>query len=103
MGLADGYVISLGQRAYSAASHLMTPGVSMVGAQPTDLLARLAESLSSIMALLRDVADTLVARSASSARDLARLCERWVDRRTDHLARLLQGHGIRPPMLGISN
>lgn len=105
-GLADGYVIALGQRAYLAASSLMVRSGAeavIIGESSTDLLARLAESLSRIIALLRDVSDTLVARSAHSARDVARLCERWVDKRSDHLARLLQGHGISPALLASSS
>lgn len=95
-GLPDRYVIALGQKAYSAASNLMVPSAAtpLVGDEGWDLLARLAEGFRHFVALLRDVSDTLVARSARSARDVAHLWERWVEKRTDHLTRLLQGQGI---------
>jgi hypothetical protein len=89
-------VIALGQKAYSAASHLMVPSPStpLLGDESWDLLARLAEGFRQFVALLRDVSDTLLARSARSARDVAHLWERWLQKRSDHLTRLLQGQGI---------
>lgn len=95
-GLEDRYVATLGAKAYSAASMIMTPSSDAltVGRGALDILDRLAHGFVQFMKLLRDVADTLVARSAQSAGDVARLVERWLERRTTHLERLLGGKGI---------
>lgn len=95
-GLPDRYVIALGQKAYSSASQVMVVGPStpIVGEEPVDLLARLAEGFTQFIALLRDISDTLIARSANNARDLTKLWERWVEKKSDHLGRLLAGRGI---------
>lgn len=95
-GLEDRYVATLGSKAYSAASMIMIPSADslVVGQSALNILDRLAHGFVQFMTLLRDVADTLVARSAQSAGDVARLVERWLERRTAHLERLLGGKGI---------
>jgi len=93
-GMDERYVSLLGARAYSAAAGLMSVD-SLPGAeQPLDVLGRLAAEFGRLMALLRDVADTLLARSAKTANDWSRLLEKWLSRRSEHLERLLIAQGI---------
>lgn len=92
-GMDERYVSFLGARAYSAASELLSGSASERSAG-VDVLGRLAAEFGRLMALLRDVADTLLARSARTANDWALLCEKWLTRRTAHLERLLKAGGI---------
>lgn len=97
VGLEDRYVVAVGQRAYRSASSILDvhPGAARVGAEsPFDLLGELAARFRELMVLLRDVADTIVARAARSATDLARLCEMWLSDRSAHLGRMLRAHGV---------
>ena len=92
-GLDERYVSTMGARAYSAASNLLVPAAeSKAGA--LDVLGRMAAEFGRLMALLRDISDTLLARSARSANDWARLCEKWLTQRSAHLERLLRSQGI---------
>lgn len=96
-GLQDRYVVAVGQRAYRAASSLLVlPGKAhVIGSEKMpDILAELATGFQEVMALLRDVADTLVAHATRSASDLARLCELWLRERSAHVARLLRARGV---------
>lgn len=98
-GLDDRYVARIGETAYAAASALMTREVSPVLAlrsakAPHDILLELSHSFRSLMHLLRDVADTMMARAARSATDLCQLIEKWLRTRSDHLGHLLSGHGV---------
>lgn len=96
-GLKDHYVSTLGSRAYASASSLIVParGIAIMESVAVDVLANMAEAFPRLMALLRDVADTIMARAARSAGDLTRLCERWLRYRSAHLANLLAAKGIQ--------
>lgn len=94
-GLEDGYVVAVGQRAYGAAAAILdvpTPPGEKAGA--LDVLSELAHGFRDLMVFLRDVALTLAARAAHSAKDLARLCEVWLQGRSEHLERLLRARGV---------
>jgi hypothetical protein len=97
-GLDDGYVARIGETAYGAASALMTSNAKpLIAAGPTaspDIMLELSVSFRSLMHLLRDVADTMLARAARSATDLCILIEKWLRTRSDHLGRLLSVHGV---------
>jgi len=93
-GMDERYVSTLGARAYSAAAGLMTMDSLKGAEQPLDVLGRLAADFGRLMALLRDVADTLLARSARTASDWSRLLEKWLTQRSEHLERLLRAQGI---------
>jgi hypothetical protein len=96
-GLEDRYVVAVGQRAYKSASSLLDlpADATLIGGEsPFDLLSELAVRFKELMVLLRNVADTIVARAARSATDLAHLCERWLSDRSDHLGRMLRAHGV---------
>lgn len=96
-GVNDGYVVSLGQRAYASASSLLDVprGAAAVGTDNSfDILHELATAFSDLMTFLRAVADTMAARSAQSASHLARLYEMWRTDRSVHLGRLLRAHGL---------
>ena len=96
-GVEDRYVVALGRRAYQSASSLLDlPGgaVLLGGQSPCDILAELAQAFRDLMVFLRAVADTLVARAARSASDLARLCEVWLADRSSHLGQLLRARGV---------
>jgi len=96
-GLEDGYVVAVGRRAYGAAAALLdAPLFSGEKAGALDVLSELAHGFRELMVLLRDVAMTLAARAAHSAKDLARLCEMWLRERSEHLERLLRARGIAP-------
>lgn len=94
-GLDEHYVTTLGAKAYSAASGLMAPSLEASSAESLDVLGRLAAQFGQLMALLRDVSDTILARSAKTASDWARLLERWLTQRSAHLERLLRSQGIQ--------
>lgn len=98
-GMDERYVSTLGARAYTAASSLLTPsgGSELAG---EDVLGRLAAEFGRLMALLRDVSDTILARSARTASDWARLCEHWLNRRSAHLEKLLRAQGIQLGHMG---
>jgi hypothetical protein len=96
-GLQDRYVVALGQRAYRTASSLLEipTGGLFVGEKSTfDILHELALAFEDLMVFLRAVSDTLVARAAKSASDIARLCELWLTDRSAHLGRLLRARGV---------
>jgi len=98
-GLDDRYVAKIGGTAYAAASAIMTREVSPLltlgnAKAPHDVLLELSHSFGSLMHLLRDVADTMLARAARSATDLCQLIEKWLRTRSDHLGHLLSGHGV---------
>jgi len=96
-GLEDGYVVAVGRRAYGAAAALLdVPLAGREKAGALDVLSELAHGFRELMALLRDVAMTLAARAAHSAKDLARLCELWLREQSEHLERLLRARGIAP-------
>ncbi len=92
-GLDEKYISTLGAKAYSAASSLLAP-VSDSQRSGVDVLGYLAADFGRLLSLLRDVADTLLARSARTASDWARLCEKWLKKRSVHLERLLRAQGI---------
>lgn len=95
-GVKDGYVVTLGQRAYASASSLLdVPRGALVGTDNSfDILHELANAFSDVMNFLRAVADTMAARAANSASHLARLYEMWRTDRSAHLGRLLRAHGL---------
>lgn len=96
-GVKDGYVVTLGQRAYASASSLLDlpRGPLMVGTDQTfDILQDLASAFSDLMNFLRAVADTMAARAAYSASHLATLYETWRRDRSAHLASLLRAQGL---------
>lgn len=96
-GLKDGYVVTLGQRAYESASLLLeTPsGALTVGTDSSfDILHDLACAFFEVMKFLRAVADTIAARAAHSASELASLYELWLTDRSPHLERLLRAQGL---------
>jgi hypothetical protein len=79
-GVNDGYVVTLGQRAYASASSLLDVprGALTVGTDHSfDILQELATAFSDLMNFLRAVADTMAARAVHSASHLARLYEVW--------------------------
>ncbi len=92
-GMDERYISAMGARAYASASSLLSSALSSSGSD-TDVLGRLAAEFRRLMALLRDVSDTILARSARTAHDWSRLCEKWLLRRTAHLERLLVAQGI---------
>lgn len=96
-GLKDGYVVTLGRRAYESASSLLdvSHGAPLVGTDSAfDILHDLATAFFDLMKFLRAVADTMAARAAHSATHLADLYETWRRDRSEHLARLLRAHGL---------
>src|SRR5690606_23994534 len=96
-GLQDRYVVALGQRAYRSASSLLeipTGGLLVGEKSHFDILRELALAFEELMVFLRAVSDTIVARAAKSATDLARLCELWLTDRSAHLGRLLRARGV---------
>lgn len=96
-GVKDGYVVTLGQRAYASASSLLDVprGALMVGTDNSfDILQELANAFSELMVFLRAVADTMAARAAHSASHLAKLYEIWRRDRSAHLGRLLRAQGL---------
>ncbi len=96
-GLRDGYVVTLGKRAYESASSLLdvSRGAPVVGTDSSfDILRDLATAFFDLMNFLRAVADTMASRAAHSATHLAKLYETWRRNRSEHLARLLRGHGL---------
>ena len=96
-GLKDGYVVTLGQRAYESASLLLDApsGALTVGTDRSfDILHDLACAFFDVMRFLRAVADTMAARAAHSAGQLARLYELWLADRSPHLERLLRAQGL---------
>ncbi len=96
-GLEDRYVVAVGQKAYRSASSLLEvpSGGLVVGEEGTcDILGELAAGFRDLMVLLREIADTIVARAARSASDLARLCEMWLSDRSAHLGRMLRARGV---------
>ena len=95
-GLEDRYVVAVGRRAYAAAASLMDAPRPMAGEakRAPDVLTELAYGFRDLMALLRDVALTIVAKAARSGADLAHLCELWIGERSAHLGRLLRARGV---------
>lgn len=93
-GLDEQYVTTLGAKAYSAASGLMVSAMEASALDNSDVLGRLAAQFGQLMALLRDISDTILARSARTANDWARLIEKWMTQRSAHLERLLRSQGI---------
>lgn len=96
-GLADRYVVAVGSRAYQSASAILelSSGGTFVGKDsPYDLLGTLAQAFGDLMHFLRAVADTIVAKAARSAHDVAKLCELWLSDRSAHLGKLLRARGV---------
>jgi hypothetical protein len=96
-GVKDGYIVTLGQRAYATASSLLDVprGALTVGTDKSfDILQDLALAFSDLMNFLRAVADTMAARAAHSASHLAKLYETWRRDRSAHLASLLRAQGL---------
>jgi len=87
-------VSTLGSKAYFAAAHLIAPFDAHADRGETDILGTLATQFARLMAVLRDVSDTLLARTAKTAGDWARLLEKWLTQRSEHLERLLRAQGI---------
>ncbi len=96
-GLEDRYVVAVGSRAYQSASSLLDfsgGGLRVGDSSPYDILGTLAQGFFELMVFLRHVADTIVAKAARSAHDLAKLCEMWLTDRSAHLGRLLRARGV---------
>lgn len=93
-GVEEGYVASLGARAYQGALAML--GTGDRGAGAADVLAELAGRFRDFSRLLGEVADRLLFAGAGGDRQLVRLYERWLATGSAALADALVGRGVLP-------
>lgn len=99
VGLEDRYVAAVGQKAYKAAAAILDPAPTSLVVlnereRPRDILGELAQQFKPLMLLLRDIADTMRVQAIRTSRDLTRLVETWLAKRSQHLGHLLKGQGV---------
>ena len=91
-GLTASYITGVGQMAYGGAASAL--GVGQAAA--VSLFDELAHKFPLCVRVLRDVADSLRARSATSGRGVLELYQRWAKTGSPVLARSLAQHGVHP-------
>lgn len=95
-GVELGYVSGLGARAYESAAEMLRGAAGSGATGAPDLFAELADNFEALVALVADVADSLLARSATTDRSMVRLYERWLKHGSSSLAGLLAERGVLP-------
>lgn len=89
-GVDPKFVCTLGARAYGSVS-------VMLGApQDNDVFGELAKKFEAFVLVLSDVADRTAAKSASRAKDVLKLYERWLKTGSERLAEALGQQGLAP-------
>jgi hypothetical protein len=97
-GVHDDYVSILGARAYDFASQMLRQqGTTTTdGAAAPDLFRELAVKFDMFVELLRNVADALQARAATTPSAMVRVYEKWLRTGSAPLAEALAARGMMP-------
>jgi hypothetical protein len=92
-GVEQSYLVGIGTTAYGAASSMLRAPTKE---DALDVFAELAAKFGDFASVLADVADSTIAKGASSSKSLLKLYERWLKTGSDRLARTLGEQGLVP-------
>jgi hypothetical protein len=99
-GVDRSYVYSVGRSAYDQAAAMLRLGgngaAGFASLRTTHVLAELATKFERFAAVLADVADGTLARSARDERSVVKLYERWLRTGSERLADELGARGLVP-------
>ena len=100
-GLDQRYLFGIGTLAYGTAGSMLRTSdsgtSSSAAAPPTmDLFGELAQNFGVFVDVLTDVADSTIAMSTASSKNLLKVYERWLKTGSDRLAQTLSSHGLVP-------
>jgi len=95
-GVDEAYLFGIGATAYQNAALILRRGAEDEAQQSLDVFGELAKKFDAFVSVIADVADSTVAMSAASSRNVLRMYERWLKTGSDRLAKSLSDHGLVP-------
>ncbi len=99
-GIDPRYVHTIGTRAYGTAAHMLRSGSSTTSVEEQaiqiDVFGELSTKFDDFVAVIEEIADLTMAKSASGARGVLKVYERWLKTGSGTLAEALTEHGLVP-------
>ncbi len=99
-GIDSRYVRGIGTRAYGTAASMLKTGSSTTSVEEQavqiDVFGELAAKFDDFVAVLQEIADFTMARSASGSQGVLKVYERWLRTGSGTLAEALTEHGLVP-------
>ena len=93
-GVEMDYVQSVGARAYDSAADMLKK--KLAADRTHDLFSELADDFSTFVALLGDVSDDMLARSARTDKAMVKVYEKWIQTGSTRLSAALVKRGLMP-------
>lgn len=99
-GIDPRYVHGIGTRAYGTAANMLRSGSSTTSVEEQaiqiDVFGELSTKFDDFVAVIEEIADLTMAKSASGARGVLKVYERWLKTGSGTLAEALTEHGLVP-------